>query len=704
MRRAPEVIGAALEVAGPGASPSPRRPIAALRIRLLGGFRVEREDGPLFDADWRQRRSAKQLTKLMATQPNHSLHREQVLDILWGEANLSSATNSLAKALHAARCALEPGRTPRQDSAYLHLRDDVLALDSDHVSIDADLFQGVAKTALQSRTVAAYEAALAAYGGELLPEDRYEDWTEERRRSLTTLHAQVLLGLAEEHLRRHELRRAAEGFQAVLQQDPCNEDVHRRLIRLHAEMGNRSEAIRQFQVCRGILEVELGMRPSRPTEELYSEILSDRVPRRPEQLQLLPVITGAPASAGERAERAESSGLVGRGHELQVLRERLERAAEGRGGLVLLSGETGVGKTRLVGEFLEEARCQGIRILGDEIKGEWTNPLLGPLALDRYLATIPPSERQELARLAPAAARPIPSAPAGLEAPLIDVGGNEDQAYLLPAVASLLTEVGGTRPLVIVLGELRDRDGLGLDLVQYLAQLAALRPWLLVGTLDIDWVDRDAPIRRTLDAMSRDRLCVRIEMEGLGPEQCRELVASLLVEGAVDERVFDHVARQSLGFPLFVEDLVRAMKERGEIVLLEGRWQGRLLSGAAPPRVRSLVRAHLARLDADTALVLSLVAAGGEDTTLVTILGGAAVAAPTMPGGVVLDALDRALHSGLIERAQGTYAFRQPLIRSGWLEEMSTVGRAQVLGALSQLAAASGLGRPGGDRDDAAAP
>ena len=693
--------GAALAVASAGASQSPGRPVAVLRIRLLGGFRVEREDGRLFDADWRQRRSAKQLTKLVATQPNHSLHREQVLDILWGEANPSSATNSLAKALHAARCALEPGRTPRQDSAYLHLRDDVLTLDSEHVSIDVDLFRGVATTALQSRTIAAYEAALAAYGGEFLPEDRYEDWTEERRRSLTVLHAQLLLGLAEEHMRRNELSRAAEGFQAVLEQDPCNEDVHRRLIRLHAEMGNRSEAIRQFQVCRRILESELGMGPSRPTEELYSEILGDRVPRRPEQLQLLSGPTSASASVGEPTEQP---GLVGRSQELRILRERLERAARGIGCLVLLSGETGVGKTRLVGEFVEEARLQGTHILGDETKGEWTIPLLGPLALDRHLATIPPSDRQELAGLMPTVPLLVHTPLAEPEAPPTDVGVKDDEAYLLPAVAALLTEVGGTRPLVIVLGELRDYDGLRLDLVQYLAQLAAPRPWLLLGTLDVDCVDRDGPIRRTVDTMSRDRHCIRIEMEGLDPEQCRELVASLLPEGAVDERIFDHVARQSLGFPLFVEDLVWAMKARGEIVLTEGKWQVRLLSGAAPSRVRSLVRDHLARLDAETALVLSLVAAGGDDATLVTILGGAAVAAPTMPGGVVLDALDRALHSGLIERAQGTYSFRQPLIRSGWLEEMSTVGRAQVLGALSQMAAASGPGRPGGDHHGGAAP
>jgi DNA-binding SARP family transcriptional activator len=169
--------------------------VPPLRVRLLGGFQVEREDltGPV--SVW-QRRTAKTLTKLLATYPGHAMHREQILDILWPGIDVDSALNSFGKALHAARRAIEPELIPRKGSAYLRLTDAMLALNTQHVRIDADQFQELAEAAIQRRDVPSYEAALAAYSGELLPEDRYEDWCAERRSLLVELRLRVLLGLA----------------------------------------------------------------------------------------------------------------------------------------------------------------------------------------------------------------------------------------------------------------------------------------------------------------------------------------------------------------------------------------------------------------------------------------------------------------------------------------------------------------------------
>src|SRR5438132_9048383 len=90
--------------------------VATLRVGLLGGFRVERDGFPVPDFAW-QRRSAKRLTKLLATVPSHALHREQILELFWPNADIASSRNSLAKALHAARRALEPRRLAREDSS-----------------------------------------------------------------------------------------------------------------------------------------------------------------------------------------------------------------------------------------------------------------------------------------------------------------------------------------------------------------------------------------------------------------------------------------------------------------------------------------------------------------------------------------------------------------------------------------------------------
>ena len=102
--------------------------ITPLRVRLLGGFCVERTDVGQAVSDW-PRRPAKTLIKLLAVQPGHALHREQIIDVLWSGADAESALNSFGKALHAARRALEPELPRRQDSAYLRLADAMLDLE-----------------------------------------------------------------------------------------------------------------------------------------------------------------------------------------------------------------------------------------------------------------------------------------------------------------------------------------------------------------------------------------------------------------------------------------------------------------------------------------------------------------------------------------------------------------------------------------------
>src|SRR4051794_8054795 len=247
-----------------------------LRLRLLGGFRAERVGAAQPVAAW-QRRCAKTLTKLLATCPRHMLHREQLMEILWPEVELESALNSFGKAMHAARRALEPELLPRESSAYLRLTDSMVALDTAQVWIDADEFECLAESALRQGEVAGYEDALAAYGGELLPEDRYEDWCTERRDYLAELHIRLLLELADALASRGEHNTAAARLNEVLQHDPTREDVHRRLMALYVSAGTRDQAVRQFHLCEDALRRELDLDPGKETRALYEEIHADRV-------------------------------------------------------------------------------------------------------------------------------------------------------------------------------------------------------------------------------------------------------------------------------------------------------------------------------------------------------------------------------------------------------------------------------------------
>ena len=146
---------------------------AGLAIQLLGAFSVWVAGDQVPDGTWRLRR-AKSLIKLLALAPERRLHREQVVEELWpGE---DPAGNSLHQVLYTARRALGPDAGER-----LVLRDDVVALVGDDVWVDVDAFERAVAEARTRRTNDSYRTALELYGGELLPEDRYEDWTAARR-------------------------------------------------------------------------------------------------------------------------------------------------------------------------------------------------------------------------------------------------------------------------------------------------------------------------------------------------------------------------------------------------------------------------------------------------------------------------------------------------------------------------------------------
>ncbi len=144
-------------------------------VTLLGGFGVAIGGRPLTDVRWRLRK-ARDLVKLLALAPGHRMHREQLMDVLWPERDPASAANNLNQVVHAARRVL--------GSTAVEVRDELLVL---HASVDIQDFEVAAAAARRDGSPAASSRALELYGGELLPENRYEDWTLERREQLAQL-------------------------------------------------------------------------------------------------------------------------------------------------------------------------------------------------------------------------------------------------------------------------------------------------------------------------------------------------------------------------------------------------------------------------------------------------------------------------------------------------------------------------------------
>src|SRR5215211_5002478 len=216
-----------------------------LRIRLLGGFQVSVGLRTIAESEWRLRKAAR-LVKLLALAPNHRMHRDEAMDLLWPKLDAKAAANNLRYSLHNARRTLKPlSATPFR---CLHLQGELLTLyPTGTVWVDTEAFEDAAFKARRTRELAAYEAAIALYIGDLLPEDRYEVWAEGRREELRKTYLDLVLELAELYKESEEFELTVRTLRRVVASEPAHEVAHAELMRLYALSGQRQVALRQYE-------------------------------------------------------------------------------------------------------------------------------------------------------------------------------------------------------------------------------------------------------------------------------------------------------------------------------------------------------------------------------------------------------------------------------------------------------------------------
>jgi predicted ATPase/DNA-binding SARP family transcriptional activator/DNA-binding CsgD family transcriptional regulator len=327
----------------------------ALRVWLLGGFRVSVGSRTIEPNRWRLRKSGS-LLKLLALAEGHRLHRERIMATLWPELDVKRASNNFHRALHFARGALEPS-AQNASSRYLPLRGDVLELCPDGpLWVDVEAFEEAARAARRTREPAAYRAAVHLYTGELLPEDLYEEWASERRDALRETYLGLVTRLAELYEEREEYDQAIEALRLALAEDPAREEAHRALMRLFAASGEPRRAIAQYQRLEKTLSERFDGLPAATTRRLYEQILEDRyLPRSEERL-----LKERKESASPRHNLPNArTSFVGREREIVAVKRSLAMT-----GLLTLTGTGGSGKTRLA---LEVARD----LAGAYIDGVW---------------------------------------------------------------------------------------------------------------------------------------------------------------------------------------------------------------------------------------------------------------------------------------------------------------------------------------------
>ncbi len=413
-----------------------------MRVRVLGGFSVSVGPRTIEESSWRLKKSAS-LVKLLALAPEHRMHRERLMGLLWPELEEKAAANNLRYALHVARKTLKPSPDDLA-SRCLQLQGEQIALCPEGtLQVDAKAFEEAAATARRARDTAAYRSAVDLYAGDLLPGDLYEGWAEERRWELRGTYLALLLELAGLHEKRGELEVAIEALEEVTAAEPAREEAHAGLMRLHTLSGRRRQALRQYERLSEALSGELDPEPGAGVRRLYEEILAGSFPptRRPGGP---PEQEPAPAAGSDRYSGRHNlpispSSFVGRERELVEVKRALAMTK-----LLTLTGAGGSGKTRLALAVAED-------LVGAYPDGVWLVEL-APLSEGALV----PKTVAEALQVSEQAERPIADT-------LVDAMRNKEALILLDncehvvdACAGLVETLLGSCPRLRILATSRE--------------------------------------------------------------------------------------------------------------------------------------------------------------------------------------------------------------------------------------------------------
>src|SRR5262245_5222646 len=677
---------------------SPLNPsISTLTIYTLGPFAVYRGDTLIEDLAW-QRQKAKKLFKLLVLSPQHQLLKDRVLELLWPDKSPVAAANNLHRTLFILRRVLQPDLGNAAQSAYILFKEDILTLNPATITwVDAEAFERLIQLGRQQHhNLDHYHAALEIYKGEFLPEDLYEVWAEDRRSALQKSYIDLLKQVAALQIERASYEEAIKSLCMLLGVEPTDEGVQRELMRLYVQTGERHKALRLYQHSRRVLHEELGAEPSAQTTALYEAILKETFRARIEPTSLQTPIEEQPAIVEETSRIP----LVGRQAEMQKLVECLHQAQRGQGGVVLLIGEQGVGKTRIGEELAAYARSIGIRTFyGAAFEGEGRllyAPFVGtirkgldPQMLDRIRERLGPLA-DDLSRLLPELAGTVSATHArpGTRINRLDIDtSDQERRRLFDAIAATYMIFAQGKPLLVFLDNLHAAGESSFQLLHYLARQLTNRRILFVCAVEQDRLQRGAPITLVLGELQRNHLAQRLNLRRLNQDEVTQVCAHLLDDSVRDSNIPRSVYGLTEGNPFFVKALVLSLTRIGKLERRDGTW--RLLpeaSGIVPASVQEIIGVRLGHLSNNAYRLLGVAAVIGNGFSYELLQ-----ATTQWKRGVLLDAFDEILRDSLVEAAESGYRFQHAMIRQVVYSELSAERRAwlheQVAKAMEGLAA-----------------
>ena len=623
----------------------------ALAIRLLGPPRVER-DGVAVAFDTRKAMAL--LAHLALAERPRS--REALCGLLWPAHDLGRARGALRRTLSTLRKGVgEEWIDAAGDSVVLQRRPGL--------EVDVQRFRElVGHGASEDRL----SDAVSLFSGDFLEgfslrdSPEFDDWQVGEAGVLERELASALRRLVELLVARSEFEQALPRAQRWLLLDPLHEPAHRELIRVYAWSGDRAAALEQYRACVRTLSQELGVAPLDETARLYEEVNDGSLaPPAPRVRAAVP----PPAKAGAPPELP----LVGREDEISALLAA-HAAAQPDGGLAVIEGEAGIGKTRLASELANHARSRGATVLSARCHDDEAGLPYGPVVeLLREAVGVAEStgwaDGLSPARLADASLL-LPEL-AGLRGDPLDappLDGPGAQVRLLEGVAAVISAAcAGSEPGIVFLDDMHAADQATLDAISYLGRRLRGRALLLV----LGWRSEGVPpghrLRRLAVDLARDGRATIVTPGRLSEDEVATLVQAAYARPLaldLEQRVY----LESEGLPLFVAEYLAALHA--------GYGQAQ---EALPPEVRGLLDARLGGLGAVARQVLGSAAVIGRSFDLDTVRQ-----ASGRSDDETVTALEELVGQGLVHEAPGpepAYDFSHQKLRARVYEQTGMARR-----------------------------
>ncbi len=565
--------------------------------------------------------------------------RQRLAGLFWPDSTDAQALTNLRRELHHLR------RTLGDDPCLEVTAKDLCWRDGDTARVDVRTFEreGCAALAATDAEMALDRggAALAAYGGELLP-GLYDDWLLDARSELQDRCVALCALVCDIRCRRGELAGALEVARRRVRLAPLEEAGYRALMAVQADLGDRAGAVSTYHRCASVLERELGVVPDEATRATLQRVMGRRQ------------ATGGGRSNGSGPGRPgpDSGALVGRSGEGALLSETWRAAAAGRPGAVVVRGAAGVGKTRLVAELGRLARQSGALVAESQCFGTAGRLALSPVAdwlrhpgVQSATASLEPVWRREVERLVPAGSGTARAA-SGTRA-MVDAW---QRHRFLEGLARAFLGVG--RPTLLVLENLQWCDQETLAFLAFLLGLAPGAPVLLAATLRVDDGEDDPVLAQWLVRMRATGRLTEVPLAPLETADTARLAESIRGAPLLDgDRILLQAATG--GFPLHVVEAMRTAEGSGRAPLPAGD-------------LEAVLRRRLEQVGTTARELAGLAAAVGRDFDLDLL-----VEASDLDADSVVHAVDELWRLRIVHECGDGYDFSHDLLRAAAYERVS---------------------------------